>query len=286
MRANMRKTSLRCAIVSSAFAALLLPWAANAQGFRVGDESGPVAASAKSRAEKEAPATARKLFTTWCSTCHGPGGQGGGPSGNGYNPIFPILAAQSAEYLEVQLKSFRALTQDDVAITHESYVERWVKNITGIRRGEPSIDPWVLKVFGLKGERYEDAPRNEERAWDFMKGVARDLDDPTIHALAALLSTQGAVPGRPAEGDLAKGKTLFEQGDMTKGLLPCASCHGMDAHGNGPIPRLAGQYKDYVYDQVKFIKSGTRQVDQMSPLIQNLTDEDIRAVAAYVQTLN
>ena len=269
MTANMTRTALRAAIVSSALAALLVPWVASAQGFRVGDEDAPVAASLKTRAEKGAPEYAKHLANVWCSACHGPGGRGG----PGMNQIFPILAGQSAEYLEAQLKSFRALTQDEVTVNHETYVERWLINITGWR-----------KVYTK--ERYPDATRYEERAWDFMKGAARDLDDPTIKALAAFFSGVPTPGGRPAEGDLARGKALFDQGDAAKGLLPCSACHGADAHGNGPIPRLAGQHKDYVFDQVKFIKSGIRQVEQMAPLVQGLTDEDIEAVAAYVQTLN
>jgi len=286
MRANMSKTALR--FVSTVAAALLIPCVSSAQGgFRIGDapQGDPDAAGNKTRSEKLAPAQAKNLAIVWCSTCHGPGGQGGGNSGNGFNPIFPVLAGQSAEYLETQLKSFRALTQDDLAVNREGYVERWIKNITGIRKGQ-SVDGWVKTVFGIEGEKYDDAPRNEERAWDFMKGVARDLNDAQIHALAQLFSKVPAAGGRPADGDVARGKALFEQGDAAKGLLPCASCHGMDAHGNGPIPRLAGQYQDYVYDQVKFIKSGVRSVEQMAPLVQNLSDDDIKAVAAYVQTLN
>jgi cytochrome c553 len=63
-------------------------------------------------------------------------------------------------------------------------------------------------------------------------------------------------------------------------------CHGPDAHGQGPIPRLAGQHADYVFVQLKFIQSGIRAVDQMQALIANLNDADFKAVAAYVQTLN
>jgi cytochrome c553 len=282
MRANMSETALR--FVSTVAAALLIPCVASAQGgFRVGDapQGDPDAAGNKTRAEKLAPAQAKNLAIVWCSSCHGPGGRGG----QGLNPIFPILAGQSAEYLEAQLKSFRALTQDDLAVTRESYVQRWMKNITGVRKGQSAVAGWVQAIFG-EGERYDDAPRNEERAWDFMKGVARDLNDAQIKALAELFSKVPGVAGRPADGDVARGKALFDQGDAAKGLLPCSSCHGADGHGNGPIPRLAGQYADYVYDQVTFIKSGVRTVEQMAPLVQNLTDDDIKAVSAYVQTLN
>ena len=267
MKTKMTRFFLNTVLGAAALA--LVPTIANAQGFERQPNMTYIEPALKERIEKGAPAWASHQANVWCSNCHGPGGKGG----PGLNPLFPILAGQQADYLENQLKSFRALTQDELAVNHETYVERWIKNITGWRRD-------------VAEDRYPDAFRYEDHAWDFMKGVARDLDDPTIKALAVYMSKQPGVPGRPSKGDVAKGKILFEQGAMDKGLLPCASCHGNDAHGNASIPRLAGQYEDYVYDQVKFIKSGLRQVEQMAPLVQNMTDDDIRAVAAYVQTLN
>jgi cytochrome c553 len=263
MKTKLTRLTTRAALALSTLTLALAAGSAAAE-----DAAAPAAAAPAApptRAEKMAPDYAKHLAIVWCSSCHG-------PAGRSISPLFPVLAAQSGEYLATQLKSFRALNQDDTKLTHETFYEQWMLNITGLR----------------KQERYEDAPRNEERAWDFMKGVARDLDDATINALAAFFSSQKAVGGKTrADADtLAKGKALFDNGDMSKGLLPCQSCHGPDAHGNGPIPRLAGQHRDYVELQVKAIKSGVRNVDQMSPLIQSLTDADIKAVAAYVQSLD
>jgi len=215
-------------------------------------------------AEKLAPERAAKLAGQWCSSCHGRGGVS-------VAPTFPILAGQSPEYIVTELMDFHNLSQDDRAITHETMFEQWITNITGLRRNY----------------RYEDAPRNEPRAWDFMKGVARDLDMPTMKALADYYSKQTPAPGRGgAEGDIARGKTLFQEGDAGKGLIACQMCHGPDAKGQGPIPRLAGQHADYVKVQLQFIKSGLRNVEQMQALIANLDDNDFAAVAAYVQSLN
>ncbi len=214
---------------------------------------------------KLAPERAHLLTGKWCQACHS-------HDGVSVWPTFPILAGQSSEYLALQLKYFHNLNQDDRAVTHETMFEQWILNVTDLR-----------KVLGY---RYEDAPRNEDRAWDFMKGVARDLDAPTMQALADYYAKMPAPPGRPAKGDLDRGKTLYTEGDASKGLLACAMCHGPDAHGQGPIPRLAGQHADYVYDQLKFIQSGIRAVDQMQALITNLDDADFKAVAAYVQTLD
>ena len=222
------------------------------------------APAASGLAAKLAPERAKLLVGKWCSACHG-------YYGRSIPPTFPVLAGQSAEYIALQLKYFHNLTQDDRAVTHETMSEQWIINVTGLRTQE----------------RYDDAPRNEPRAWDFMKGVARDLDEPTMQSLGEYFAQQPPIAGRPAPtGDVERGKKLFLEGDPEKGLIACQMCHGPDAKGQGPIPRLAGQHADYVKLQLKYIQSGLRSVDQMQALIANLTDADFEAVAAYVQTLN
>ncbi len=226
----------------------------------------PAAPAVSPRIAKIAQERAHTMVNKWCSACHG-------YNGRSIAPTFPVLAAQTSDYIVQELKFFHNLTQDDRTVTHESFLEQTVLNITGLR----------------KEERYEDAPRNEERAWDFMKGVARDLDEPTMQALADYFAKQTPIAGRvtPGGGDIARGKTLFMDGDAEKGLMiACQVCHGPEAKGQGGIPRLAGQHADYVVVQLQAIKSGLRNVEQMQALVANLSDADLAAVAAYVQSLN
>lgn len=63
---------------------------------------GPVAAEVSDFDKK----AAAKLATETCATCHGPGGRSAAAT-------FPRLAAQTPEYLEVQLKAFRDQTRGD-----------------------------------------------------------------------------------------------------------------------------------------------------------------------------
>jgi cytochrome c553 len=265
METNMMLKATRAAKVLTGMALAVAATIASA------DDATPAAAApamaaptASLLAVKLAPETAHRLENKWCSACHG-------YNGRSVQPTFPMLAGQSAEYIATQLKYFHNLTQDDRAVTHETMFEQWIINVTGLRRSY----------------RYDDAPRNEPRAWDFMKGVARDLDEPTMQSLGEYFSKQAPLAGRPSHrGDVARGKTLYLEGDAEKGLIACQSCHGPDAHGQGPIPRLAGQHADYVKLQLQYIKSGVRSVDQMQALIANLTDADFEAVAAYVQSLD
>ena len=75
-------------------------------------------------------------------------------------------------------------------------------------------------------------------------------------------------------GDPAKGERIAGQ--------VCAACHGVD--GNSPLsanPNLAGQHADYLYKQLTEYKSGARANAIMAGMVANLSDEDMRDLAAF-----
>jgi len=62
----------------------------------------------------------------------------------------------------------------------------------------------------------------------------------------------------------------------------CAVCHGSD--GNSPLsanPNLAGQHAEYLYKQLVEFKSGARANAIMAGMVANLSDDDMRNLAAY-----
>jgi len=62
----------------------------------------------------------------------------------------------------------------------------------------------------------------------------------------------------------------------------CAACHAPD--GNGVItlnPKLAGQHPEYLVKQLTEFKSGKRANAVMSGMAAALSDEEIKALAAY-----
>ena len=65
----------------------------------------------------------------------------------------------------------------------------------------------------------------------------------------------------------------------------CMGCHGQD--GNSPAdlwPKIAGQVPEYLVKQLQDFKAGRRVNDQMGPLVQVLSDQDIRDLAAFFAT--
>jgi cytochrome c553 len=61
--------------------------------------------------QADTDAKANSIAVQVCSACHGPGGEN-------TNPMFPNLAAQQPEYIENQLKAFRAHTRSEPDAQH------------------------------------------------------------------------------------------------------------------------------------------------------------------------
>lgn len=126
--------------------------------------------------------------------------------------------------------------------------------------------------------------RGDPDAIGYMWGMASQLDDDTIQALAAYYAGQKAEPS--ASGDSAtvsRGRQIFAQGVAAQGVPACSSCHGPDAHGLQDFPRLAGQHAQYVLKQLASFQSNMRNVAIMHGVAQNLNLEDMDAVAAFLE---
>jgi len=84
-----------------------------------------------------------------------------------------------------------------------------------------------------------------------------------------------------------KGRELATTGGGGK-TLQCATCHGPELKGLGPIPRIAGLSPSYIFRQLYDLKHGTRAGTSsalMKATVEKLTVEDMIALAAYVSSL-
>jgi cytochrome c553 len=123
--------------------------------------------------------------------------------------------------------------------------------------------------------------------------VAHVLSPEMIKALATRFSALSPKPLGGAPKELAAtGKKIYEQGITDANVPPCANCHGPDAKGTGPFPRLAGQLDDYI---VRKLVNWDKERGQdpahpdtsalMEPIAHNLNESQIKAVAAYLNYL-
>jgi cytochrome c553 len=63
--------------------------------------------------------------------------------------------------------------------------------------------------------------------------------------------------------------------------LRCTMCHGARGLSEADSPNLAGQYETAVYKQLQDFKTGARTSAVMSPRVTDLSDQDMRDLAAY-----
>ena len=77
--------------------------------------------------------------------------------------------------------------------------------------------------------------------------------------------------------DIAAGK---EKAEM------CTGCHGDAGFSQTEnIPSLTGQPDQFVQWQLMFFRAGTRKNEQMQPIVEQLSNDDIRDLAAYFASL-
>lgn len=67
--------------------------------------------------------------------------------------------------------------------------------------------------------------------------------------------------------------------------LRCTMCHGPRGMSEANSPNLAGQFASVVYKELQDFQSGARKNAVMSPMAQNLSDQDMRDLAAYYASL-
>ena len=62
----------------------------------------------------------------------------------------------------------------------------------------------------------------------------------------------------------------------------CATCHGMDGNSaQADVPRIGGQYADFLAKSLRDYKSGARKNPIMQGFVSALTRQDIDNLAAY-----
>ena len=78
--------------------------------------------------------------------------------------------------------------------------------------------------------------------------------------------------GRRDSVSIGRGATLAQR---------CAICHGPQGVSDANSPNLAGQFAEVTYKELQDFKTGARVNVVMSPFAANMSDQDMKDVAAY-----
>jgi cytochrome c553 len=135
--------------------------------------------------------------------------------------------------------------------------------------------------------------------------MAAPLSEQDMRDIGAYFATQKANAGvsddtpitaGPNQGKAyyQVGERLFRGGKRAEGVPACQACHGPVGRGiPGPTyPSLSGQHAGYSVTQLKFFRDGgvwgkDRNANTiMSTIARDLSDEEIQAVATYLEGLH
>lgn len=219
--------------------------------------------------EEEAPVEAAPLVTqsvseiltdtTWgdpengaalaatCAACHGMDGK------STVRDIYPSMGGQSERYMAHQLALFK----------------------TGERQS-PIMEPFAQMLSGQ--EMRDVGAYYAQQETD--TGLADDAE-----------VTEGPYAGMKF---YEIGQQLYRGGDPERGIPACMACHGPTGAGNpGPAyPQLSGQPSWYAAQRLQEYRTGdTRREDPalfniMADIAADLTDEEIQALASYMEGLH
>jgi cytochrome c553 len=171
-----------------------------------------------------------------------------------------------------------------------------------------AADPQYPKLAG-QHERYTARHlalfKSGERENAIMLGFAAMLEPQDMRDIGAYYASQTVRPGLADESILESGpyiglrfyeigERIYRGGIAERGVPACAACHGPTGAGNpGPAyPALAGQHARYTADLLRRYRDGAvygkgeRANAVMAGVAQQLTDQEIDALASYLEGLH
>ncbi|NOR19037.1 MAG: c-type cytochrome [Xanthomonadales bacterium] len=143
-------------------------------------------------------------------------------------------------------------------------------------------------------ERQLGLIKSGERPVPEMAGIVMGLSDQDMADIAAFFATQTSKAGLADESLRAAGELLYRGGNSATDIPACMACHGPAGEGNplAAYPAVAGQHSVYSEKMLKGFRAGSMWGEDdasskiMTEVTLRLTDDEIKAVANYMQGLH
>ena len=154
--------------------------------------------------------------------------------------------------------------------------------------GFPALAQLPAAYFAKQIADFKAGTRSHPIMTPIAKAMSlEEAESSARHYASQPLPKSGASKADPAV--IARGKNLAINGAWDRQVPPCFKCHAVDGLGVAPaFPPIAGQHAAYTVSQLQAWKTGARTNDPqtlMKTVAENLSEEDIHAVAEYLATL-
>ncbi|MCQ3828470.1 c-type cytochrome [Microbulbifer elongatus] len=155
--------------------------------------------------------------------------------------------------------------------------------------GQPGLAPRIaglpVEYFRQQVHGFQVGKRNNNT----MHVLAEEVTDPVLDKIASYFSSRPLPKTTPI---LRGSQAVFQdpaarlayQGDWSREIPACVTCHGASGIGSGNIPPLAGQHAGYIKTQLQDWKKGERTTDQdkvMTKIASQLSNSEIEGLAEY-----
>ncbi len=147
----------------------------------------------------------------------------------------------------------------------------------------PRLNGQKADYLAAQLKHFRDHSRTDPHAQAYMWGMASQLDDTMVAALAKYFAGQKPTPSQSGGALAVEGEKIFKNGLAAEKVPACRSCHGEHGEGGGDLfPRIAGQHADYLKMQLGLFRSMLRGNEVMHANTKNMTDSEIEALASYL----
>lgn len=127
-----------------------------------------------------------------------------------------------------------------------------------------------------------------------MAGIVAGMSDQDLADVSAFYASQTLKAGVADESLVALGERIYRAGNADEGVPACMACHGPAGEGNplSGYPALAGQHSVYTATMLNRYRAGEGYGENdvnsaiMIGVADELTDDDIAALASYIQGLH
>ncbi|HYT08850.1 MAG TPA: c-type cytochrome [Rugosimonospora sp.] len=222
-----------------------------------------------------------------CSLCHYPNGKGrpenAGVSGLPYTYFLQTMqdfksgARKSADARKgntnLMINFAKAMTDDEIKAAAEYF-------------GSMKWTPWIKVVetntvpkTRIAGGMFLRLEGNEKEPLG-----KRIIETPeNVEGTELLRDSHSGFIAYVPPGSVKKGEALVTTGGGGK-TIACATCHGADLQGLGPVPGIAGRSPSYLVRQLYDMQQGYRHgvwTELMKPVVAKLTTDDMLSIVAY-----
>jgi len=222
-----------------------------------------------------------------CSLCHYPNGKGrpenAGVGGLPYTYFLQTMqdfkggARKSADARKgntnLMINFAKAMTDDEIKAAAEYF-------------GSMKWTPWIKVVetntvpkTRIAGGMFLRLEGNEKEPLG-----KRIIETPeNVEGTELLRDSHSGFIAYVPPGSVKKGEALVTTGGGGK-TTACATCHGADLQGLGPVPGIAGRSPSYLVRQLYDMQQGYRHgvwTELMKPVVAKLTTDEMLSIVAY-----